>query len=155
MIITNEMKFMRESLMLDIIIFVLLQIIFIVHSTIYEHCSLTLITTDVSATIFDVGRIMVQHGIGSVVITSNEEVVGICTERDFLRAVVHAPHSPFEEPLENWMSSKLVKIDQVATVMDGINVMIENGIRRLLVVDNGAIIGIVSMRDLLAGVKLT
>jgi len=90
---------------------------------------------------------MVEADIGSVLVTQNQEPIGIITERDILRRVVYAREST-EKPVEEIMSGPLITVDHLATIGDAAQIMVERRVRRLLVKEDGRIVGIVTQRDL-------
>jgi CBS domain-containing protein len=86
---------------------------------------------------------------GSLLVTDGEELVGIVTERDILRAV--ATGTPLDTPLSAVMTKDLITIDPGASLREAARVMSEKWIRHLPILEGGKLVGIVSQRDL-AGV---
>jgi CBS domain-containing protein len=97
-------------------------------------------------------RAMVDHGIGSVVVIRGEEPVGVFTERDFLRRIVDVPDL-LGRSLEAVMTAPVVTLAPEAEVFDAFEVMTAKGIRRLPVVQDGRLVGMVTERDLLRWVR--
>jgi CBS domain-containing protein len=83
---------------------------------------------------------------GSLLVTDGEELVGIVTERDILRAV--ATGTPLDTPLSAVMSKDLITVDPGASIREAARIMTEKWIRHLPVLDGGKLVGIVSQRDL-------
>jgi len=98
-------------------------------------------------TLADVADLLVGHNIGSLVVMQDEEMVGIITERDILRACA-ATRGPLEflSVRERMTRCPVVASlnDEVADVMC---VMTERRIRHVPVVENGRMVGIVSIGD--------
>jgi CBS domain-containing protein len=83
---------------------------------------------------------------GSLLVTDGEELVGIVTERDILRAV--ATGTPLDTPLSAVMSKDLITVDPGVSIREAARIMTERWIRHLPVLDGGKLVGIVSQRDL-------
>lgn len=94
-------------------------------------------------------ELMAERHIGSVVITENTELVGIFTERDLLNRVVARGLDPRTTPLSVVMTTDISTID----VNDGVDacfgIMQRRGCRHLPIVENGKLVGIVSIRNVL------
>ena len=98
-------------------------------------------------TIREAAKKMVEKGIGSlVVIDSNEEVVGIVTERDLAKAI--AEGIDLESPVTEIMSDEVFTVAPETSVLKAIEMMKLHNIRHLPVVEDDKLIGIVSLRDL-------
>lgn len=93
-------------------------------------------------------KTMVEKNIGSVVVTANDSMVGIVTERDILKKLV-LNHDYTDLKVGDLMSSPLFTIDNHAALGEAADLMAEKNIRRLLVTENGKIRGIITERDIL------
>jgi CBS domain-containing protein len=94
-------------------------------------------------------RKMWEQQTGSLLVTDGEDLVGIVTERDILRAV--ATGTPLDTPLSAVMSKDMITIDPGASLREAARIMTEKWIRHLPVLEGGKLVGVVSQRDL-AGV---
>ena len=91
---------------------------------------------------------MIRHHHGHVVVTGdNDEVVGFFTERDLLVRVLGAHLTPEEVPINEVMSSNLIKVESSASCRECINLMRASRCRHLLVFDHGVYQGVISLRD--------
>ena len=106
-------------------------------------------TIDRGETLSTVARFMTDKRIGSLLVTQNGVVVGIVTERDLVQKVVGQNKDPNQVTAGSVMSSPLIDIDINRTVHDASDLMAEKGIRHLTVTENHAIVGILSVRDLI------
>ena len=98
---------------------------------------------------------MVASNVGSIVITDASDVPrGIVTERDLLRVTAEG-RLALDQPIETVMSSALVCMPGTATVTDAGVLMARHGIRHLLVVDDGKLVGVVSERNLYSMQRLS
>lgn len=91
---------------------------------------------------------MCEHCCGSIVLKDDGRIVGIFTERDLMRRVVHAGLDPAETPVGAVMTPDPDTIDAEAPVMDAIRAMDECSYRYLPVIENGACVGVISTRHL-------
>jgi CBS domain-containing protein len=91
---------------------------------------------------------IVARNIGSIVVVKKDEPVGILTERDMSRCVVTGTSS-LRRQVKNVMSSPLITISPTESVHDAIALMLKHGIRRLPVVKQQRLVGIISERDIL------
>jgi CBS domain-containing protein len=94
-------------------------------------------------------RKMREQQTGSLVVTDGEQLLGIITERDVLRAV--AEDVPLDTPISEVMSKDLVTAEPSTSLREAARIMTEKWIRHLPVLEGGRLVGIVSQRDL-AGV---
>jgi CBS domain-containing protein len=107
-----------------------------------------LITAASGANLQEAVTSMLDERVGSVVIAENGEPVGIVTETDVL-AVGTAFENPFSEiPVSRAMSADPVTIAPDASLEEAIETMQKYGIKKLPVVDDGGLVGIVTLTDL-------
>ena len=100
------------------------------------------------ATIADVAKALVAADVGAIVVGDEERPAALVSERDIVR-VVAAGKDPATVPAVDVASTKLVWCDAEATVDEVAVRMTERYIRHILVQRDGALVGIVSARDLL------
>jgi len=101
-------------------------------------------------TLAEAAKKMWEQQTGSLLVIENEELVGILTERDVLKAV--ATGVPFDSTtVADVMSKELVTVDPATSLRDAAKTMADRWIRHLPVVDRGKLLGVISQRDL-AGV---
>ncbi len=108
-----------------------------------------LITVQPSATVAEAATVMGKGHVGSVLVFEGDELVGIFTERDVVKAFSQDFAAP-STTVEQWMTRNPMTIDPDASVPDALNRMLERGFRHLPVVAEGRVVGMVSMRDLSA-----
>jgi CBS domain-containing protein len=102
---------------------------------------------DVSGTI--ISREMELSGIGSVVITKEGKPVGIVTDRDIAIKIFATRRTVSEVKVKEIMSSPLITIGPEAPVEKACELLAKNDIRRLPVMENDKLVGIVSVRNIL------
>ena len=113
-----------------------------------------IISIDGSSTIEEASKIMDQNRIGSLVVMKNRTEIGIISESDIVRRVIAKGITPSEMIVEKAMSSPLITISINASGEEANETMKKHGIRHLLVQQNGKIVGIFSVRDLMKYFKI-
>ena len=102
---------------------------------------------DAAASALDAVRQMVGANIGSLLVTDGDEVTGIVTERDFLRRVAQEGPTDEDVTVRDIMSSPLIVVSPETEIDECMAVMTDRRIRHLPVVDDGDVVGIVSIGD--------
>jgi CBS domain-containing protein len=97
----------------------------------------------------DAAAKMVEHGTGCVIITEEGNPIGIVTERDIVRKVVSARKSPAKVQLKKIMSSPIVWIPRNTDILDAAKQMAKLNLRKLVVMHDGRLLGVVSAQDIL------
>lgn len=93
-------------------------------------------------------RAMNAHRIGAVLVVEHDVPVGIFTERDVLRRIVETQTDPSSVTVSELMSSPLVTVEPKMKVMDAMRLMTDRRVRHLPVMDQGSLVGLVSIGDL-------
>jgi CBS domain-containing protein len=107
------------------------------------------ITLKPTSSIMEAANLMRKENIGCIVVTEDEKPVGIVTERDIVRFVAIHGKGALDSPLSSLMSSPVVTCTPDTAVTKAYVIMYEKRIRRLPVVKNGKLVGIVTERDLI------
>jgi len=104
-----------------------------------------------SDTVKNAAQIMNENRIGSLVVVSGTgEVVGIITERDILTDIVAESKNAEDVKIEEIMTKNIITISPEKSLEDAADVMTENKIKKLPVVENGKLIGIITATDLIS-----
>jgi CBS domain-containing protein len=105
------------------------------------------VTCGPDASLRTAGRRMLDAGVGSVVVVDDGVPMGILTETDALRAGVLTDR-PFDDvAIREVGSSPLVTVGPAATVRKAVDRMREEGVKRLPVVENGTLVGVLTRTD--------
>ena len=106
-----------------------------------------LLTVESDASVYDAVKQMVERNVGSLLVTVDGRIEGIVTERDYLRRVTLEGRTDRETHVSEIMSSPLVVVTPETSVDECMSVMTDRRIRHVPVVDNGEIVGVVSIGD--------
>ena len=106
-----------------------------------------LISVNPATTALQIAKMMDHGEIGAIIVKENEIPVGIVTDRDFAVKIA-SNNLPFETPAEKIMSSPLITINHDESISAAAEMMSTKKIRKLAVVENGKIIGIITSTDL-------
>lgn len=122
-------------------------------STILDKKGKQVHTISPEASLQEAARVMVERNIGSLLVESRSQILGIVTERDYLREVALRGHSPESTQVKDIMSERLICVDPEYTLDECMAIMTEKHIRHLPVIDQGKLIGLVSIGDLVKRVS--
>lgn len=111
-----------------------------------------IVSVGLESSVYDAIRTMAERGIGAVLVMQDDKPVGILSERDYARKVILEGRRSRETRVEDIMSSPLITIDGRATADAGLALMTKHHIRHLPVIDDGELIGLVSIGDLVNAV---
>lgn len=103
---------------------------------------------DMSASVMDAAEIMRDSDIGDVVVLEDRRLYGILTDRDIVVRVLAERSDPATVRVGQVCSRELTTILPTASVGDAVRLIREKAIRRLPVVEDGEVVGIVSMGDI-------
>ena len=100
-----------------------------------------------TVTVAEAVQEMNRHKIGSVLVMNGTALAGIFTERDVLSRVVAADLDPKKTPITQAMTAKVLTIAPEATVQEVMDLFAERRCRHLPVVQDGALVGLISIGD--------
>jgi len=98
-------------------------------------------------TLREAAKVMSDLNIGSLVVMENEKIVGIVTSTDALRAVAEGA-DPDRTTLADIMSKDVITIEEDRDVEEAVELMVKNKIKRLPVVREGKLVGIITVSDI-------
>ncbi|MCE2505917.1 MAG: CBS domain-containing protein [Nitrosopumilaceae archaeon] len=112
-----------------------------------EIMSKSVISVDSSVTATDAAKMMEDTDVGAIAVLENGSPVGIITDRDF--AIKITAHSyPIDTPIRRIMSTPLISIDPDSDLWTASDLMSTRNVRKLPVIDDEKIIGIITSGDL-------
>lgn len=113
----------------------------------YRHARL--VVQNARTTVFEAARAMSTNEIGCVVVCEGYAIVGIVTDRDIALRVVGGALDPRQTTLGEVMSRGVVTLPPDAVVADALGVMRDRRVRRVPLVEDGRVVGMVTLDDLL------
>ena len=116
-------------------------------ATLLEQKSGAIFTIPTTVTVAEAVQEMNAHKVGSVLVMSGLRLAGIFTERDVLRRVVGDNLDPKLTPITKVMTSEVLTIPPTATVQQVMDLFTEKRCRHLPVMDNGVLMGVISIGD--------
>jgi CBS domain-containing protein len=104
------------------------------------------------APVIDAIRSMAAHGIGALLVMEDGRLVGIVSERDYARKIVLQGRSSRDTPVRAVMSEQIVTVAPLDTVDACMRTVTDRRVRHLPVVQDGQVVGVVSIGDLVKAV---
>ncbi len=102
--------------------------------------------------VFEALKLMAEKNVGALLVMNGDAMRGIMSERDYARKVILLGKSSHELAVRDIMSDKVVSVTPKQTVDDCMALMTGRRIRHLPVLDNGRVVGVLSIGDLVKAV---
>ena len=105
------------------------------------------VTAPPEISIRSIAKLMVDQGVGSIVIVKENRPVGIITEKDIVKAMAEGK-DPDKVSAGEIMSKPLITVRPNTPLEKAVSIMVERNVRRLPVVEEGELVGIITMKDI-------
>jgi CBS domain-containing protein len=100
-------------------------------------------------TILDAAKLMHEHKLGALPVVENEILQGIITDTDIVRKIAQVSFSPSTTLVDHVMTKKLICGNPQQTLMDAGAIMTQNKIKRIPILEEGKLVGIISVTDII------
>ena len=107
-------------------------------------------TIEKDQTVYDAAQLMKKNDISFLIIIENDEPIGVLSERDFVQKFCINDKKPEQIKISEIMSYKFRWVEPTTEIEDAIQKMLNNNIRRLLVLDNKKLVGVITQTDLVS-----
>ena len=105
-------------------------------------------TIDPDSTVYDALKKMAGKNIGALLVVQGDDVLGIFSERDYARKIVLKGKSSKDTKVGEMMSDRIYTVTPTSTTGECMQLMTDHRVRHLPVLDEGKLIGIVSIGDI-------
>jgi CBS domain-containing protein len=103
-------------------------------------------------TVMEALKLMAEKHIGALVVVHDDQVVGIMSERDYARKIVLRGKSSVNTPVKEIMTEKVYYVSPKTTAEECLFLFTQQSIRHLPVLDNGKLVGLISIGDVVKSV---
>lgn len=103
-------------------------------------------------TVFDAISVMAQRKVGALLVMLDEQLVGIISERDYARKVILEDRNSKQTRVSEIMTREVIRVTSTDRIEECVTLMKRHHIRHLPVVDEGIVVGVVSLRDLFTAI---
>jgi CBS domain-containing protein len=103
-------------------------------------------------TVYHALEVMAEKNVGSMLVLEDGDLVGILSERDYARKVILVDKASKETLVAEIMSTDLITVEPSCTVTDAMELMTEQRVRHLPVLEDGALVGLISIGDVVKAV---
>jgi CBS domain-containing protein len=104
------------------------------------------------ATVLEALKVMADKEVGAVLVQDGDTLLGILTERDYARKVVLRGKTSKDTPVADIMTSRVVYVRPDQTIEDCMALMTDKHIRHLPVLDQGEVVGVISIGDVVKAI---
>jgi len=99
------------------------------------------------ASVFEAVQLMADKRVGALMVVERNELVGVISERDYAREIVLKDRVSRDTPVSAIMTRRVLYVRPDQTLDECMALMTEKNLRHLPVLDNGRLVGVISMRD--------
>jgi CBS domain-containing protein len=117
--------------------------------TVHDAMTSNVLTVDPETSVAEAALLMTKNKIGGLIVKSNSKPEGLITESDIIRKVVSMDLKASEITIDEIMTKNLISIHPGSELYEAARVMAKNNIKRLPVVNNGSLVGILTSTDVL------
>ncbi|HSM25558.1 MAG TPA: CBS domain-containing protein [Anaerolineaceae bacterium] len=109
-------------------------------------------TVEPKTSLLETLKTLQKHKVGALLVVESGMVRGIISERDFAYRIAEKEACQLEEPVETWMTKEVIAVTPDTSINECMQLMSREHIRHLPVVDDGKLVGIISIGDVVRAV---
>ena len=102
-----------------------------------------------STTVFEALKLLAEHGVGAMVVMEQGKLVGVVSERDYTRKVALLGKNSKETRVAEIMTREVITVTPATRTLACMALMSQKNIRHLPVLDGSAVLGMISIRDIM------
>ena len=121
-------------------------------ANIIDHKGRDIWAVDATNSVYEALEIMADKNVGALVVTSDDALTGILSERDYARKVILVSKGSKKTPVSEIMTPNPVTVEPSDTVASCMQLMTDRRIRHLPVVEDGDLVGVISIGDVVRAV---
>lgn len=103
-------------------------------------------------TVFEALELMAEKNIGAVLVLENDKLIGIFSERDYARKVILQGRASRDTLIRDVMTSRVITVETDQKIEECMQIMSDKHIRHLPVNQNGVLVGIISINDIVSAI---
>ena len=112
-----------------------------------QHKGHTVWSIPPDASVFEAVQLMADKRVGALMVVDRNELIGVISERDYAREIVLKDRVSRDTPVSAIMTQRVLYVRPQQTLEECMALMTEKHLRHLPVLDDGRLVGVVSMRD--------
>ena len=112
-----------------------------------QHKGHTVWSIPPDASVFEAVQLMADKRVGALMVVDRNELIGVISERDYAREIVLKDRVSRDTLVSTIMTQRVLYVRPQQTLEECMALMTEKHLRHLPVLDNGRLVGVVSMRD--------
>ena len=112
-----------------------------------EHKGYTVWSIPPDASVFEAVQLMADKRVGALMVVDRNELIGVISERDYAREIVLKDRVSRDTPVSAIMTQRVLYVRPQQTLEECMALMTEKNLRHLPVLDDGRLVGVISMRD--------
>jgi len=121
-------------------------------SKIIEQKGTAIYSVHPDSTVFEALQVLADKEIGALLVIENDKMVGIFSERDYARKIILKGFASRESLVRNCMTSNVISVSMKDDISECMSLMTKKKIRHLPVMEEGKLIGIITIGDVVNGV---
>lgn len=121
-------------------------------SDILEHKGSEVWSLTPKSTVLEALKSLEEFNVGALLVVEGEKIRGVVSERDIVRQLAKSGNCSLDQPVSLWMTTNVIAVSPSTSINDCMQLMSKAHIRHLPVVEEGHLLGIISIGDVVRAV---